>query len=227
MLVRDAPDPVGTIVGFHGYGQTAETMLSDLERIPGIDRWRVVSVQALHRFYGRDNQTIMASWMTRQDRELAIADNVEYVNRVVDAIALAQPLDDPEMVAENPINPVHLPTPLGSPASTPLVFAGFSQGVAMAYRAALLGHRPAAGIIALGGDLPPEFKAADPHRRWPPVLIGVGSRDIWYTETKSRLDEQVLVAQHVEHEIVRFDGGHEWAPAFLDAAARWLSSRGD
>ena len=46
----------GAIVGFHGYGQNADTMLDELRRIPGADAWRLVSVQALHRFYTRNDQ---------------------------------------------------------------------------------------------------------------------------------------------------------------------------
>src|SRR5580765_622942 len=87
VLVRDAASAAGTLVGFHGYGMTAERMLADLELVPGANRWQIVSVQGLHRFYAKDSQTIMASWMTRQDRELAIADNVQYVNRALDGVA--------------------------------------------------------------------------------------------------------------------------------------------
>jgi len=188
-------------------------MLEDLEQVPGAARWRLVSVQALHRFYGRDNQTVIASWMTRQDRELAISDNVEYVNRVMDHV-----LSSPNPV--NPVNPLNQLNPL-NPLS--LVFAGFSQGVATAYRAALLGRHHAAGIIALGGDLPPEFKASAP-REWPRVLIGAGSRDIWYTDTKVRSDEAALAAQRAPYEVVRFDGGHEWSPVFLAAAGYFLAA---
>jgi hypothetical protein len=43
----EAP-PFGLLVGCHGYGQTAEGFASDLERIPGVDRWLLVSVQGLH-----------------------------------------------------------------------------------------------------------------------------------------------------------------------------------
>jgi predicted esterase len=174
---------------------TAERMLSDLERVPGADRWQIVSVQGLHRFYAKDSQTIMASWMTRQDRETAIADNVEYVNRALDQVLSA--------------------------SSAPVVFAGFSQGVAMAYRAALLGRHRAAGIIALGGDIPPEFKTGGP-REWPPVLIGAGDGEVWYTDTKVRADEAVLAAQSVEHEVVRYRGGHEWTDEFREAIGRAL-----
>ena len=45
----------------------------------------LVSVQGLHRFYQRRTNEVIASWMTRQDRELAIADNLAYVEGVIDA----------------------------------------------------------------------------------------------------------------------------------------------
>ena len=193
VLVRDAANAVGTLVGFHGYGMSAEPMLSDLERVPGIERWQIVSVQALHRFYAKDSQTVLASWMTKQDRELAIADNVEYVNRVLDQVS-----------------------------HTALVFAGFSQGVAMAYRAALLGRHPAAGIIALGGDIPPEFKTSAPGK-WPRVLIGAGDKEVWYTDTKVRADEAILGSQGAEYEVVRYRGGHEWTDEFRAAVSATLA----
>jgi predicted esterase len=197
-LVRDSDQAVGTLVGFHGYGQVAESLLADLERIPTADRWQLVSVQALHRFYAKDSQAIRASWMTRQDREAAIADNVEYVNRALDAVR---------------------------PAET-VVFLGFSQGVAMAYRAALLGRHQAAGIIALGGDVPPEFKASAP-REWPRVVIGAGDKDIWYTDTKVRADEAALSAQGAEYEVIRFHGGHDWTDEFRAGVARMLQRIGN
>lgn len=200
VLVDEPQGPYSgrVLVACHGYAQTAEIMLEDARRIPGVkEGWRVVSVQALHRFYARSDQSVVASWMTRQDRELAIADNVAYLDRAVDVA--------------------------GGAAARILVFLGFSQGAAMAYRAALRGRYPAAGIVALGGDIPPdtELKTA---RRWPPVLLGAGTRDIWYTAERASADEQYLASRAIPHEIVRFDGGHEWTAEFRDAAGRWLDA---
>jgi hypothetical protein len=74
LVARPDGDPAGLLVGFHGYAEDAETHLTALQAIAGVDRWLVVAVQALHPFYTRD-QRIVANWMTSQDRELAIADN--------------------------------------------------------------------------------------------------------------------------------------------------------
>src|ERR1700741_5261632 len=75
------------LVGFHGYGESAEMELSRLRSIPGAEGWTVLAIQGLHRFYRRRSDEIVASWMTRQDRELAIHDNCSYVAKVIDIVA--------------------------------------------------------------------------------------------------------------------------------------------
>jgi predicted esterase len=101
-----------------------------------------------------------------------------------------------------------------------LVFAGFSQGAAMAWRAAAR-CGPCQGLIVLGGDLPPDLAQGAP-LRLPPVLLGRGDQDAWYSA--SHLDKDVAALEALGHqaEVVRFAGGHEWGPAFLGAAGRFL-----
>jgi predicted esterase len=198
-------DPRGCLIGFHGYGQTADDMLTELRQIPGASDWRLVSVQALHRFYARDHQRVIASWMTKEDRDLAIADNVEYVDRVVAAIVASTG------AAAN-----------GSGAAPLIVFLGFSQGASMAYRAALLGRHRASGVIALAGDIPSEVQQA-PRVSLPPVLIGAGADDGWYDAAKVAADVELLTSRGVTPRIVRFAGGHEWTEEFRTAASEWLA----
>lgn len=201
-LVETAPGAAGSpvmLVGFHGYGERAEHMLEALRRIRGARPWLLVSVQALHRFYTRADE-IVASWMTREDREHAIADNVAYVASVV-----AQVRRD------------H--------ATGPIVYAGFSQGVAMAYRAMAFAHRhadiPAArGGIALAGDLPPDVAPAA--ASLPPVLIGRGAGDAWYTAEKSASDVTALASAGVPVMEHVFEGGHEWNESFIETAAEFV-----
>src|ERR1051325_10844778 len=144
---QGAPAPL--LVGFHGYGEAASDHLRALQTIPGSDEWLVVAVQALHPFYTRD-QRVVASWMTRDDRELAIADNVDYVGRVLARVR-----------ADYRTSPT-------------LVFAGFSQGGAMAYRAAV--SYPADGLIVLAADVPPDV-VERPAVPLPPILLGRGSTE--------------------------------------------------
>jgi predicted esterase len=188
----------GLLVGCHGYGQQAESFASDLEAIPGSDRWLLASVQALHRFYTRAEE-VVASWMTSQDRELMIADNIAYLRDVV-----ARVQADHAGVL---------------PPAAPLVFLGFSQGVAMAFRAAA-DHGRCAGIIALGGDVPPDVRAAA--TRLPRVLIGGGRADEWYTAERLASDVAWLQTIGADLTVCEYEGGHEWTGAFREAAAAFL-----
>ncbi|MHC4994658.1 MAG: hypothetical protein ACYTGQ_06335, partial [Planctomycetota bacterium] len=63
------------ILGFHGYAESAETMLERLETLAIREEAVLCSVQGLHPFYARGG-AVGASWMTKQDRELAIEDNL-------------------------------------------------------------------------------------------------------------------------------------------------------
>jgi predicted esterase len=205
---EDAAVVSGALIGFHGYAQTADDMMDELRQIPGADTWKRISIQGLNRFYTRGDANVVAHWMTREDRDLAIADNIAYVNTALD-LALRTP---------------HLRTAHPAPR-TPHYFVGFSQGVAMAYRAALFGARPADGIVALAGDIPPELKSGAPTAQpWPKVLIGVGDAEPWYTEDKIQDDLTFLLSAGIDHQLVRFAGAHAWTDEFRAATGLFLAS---
>jgi predicted esterase len=186
------------LVGFHGQGQSAEAFLEPLARVVPGDGWLVASVQGLNRWYAGRSNEVVAGWMTRQDREFAIADNVAYVDTVV----------------------AQLEREFGAPRA--IVFAGFSQGVAMAYRAGLLGRRPCAAIVAAGGDVPPGLKTGET-RPWPLVLAATGRGDGYYTPELLAQDLEFLRTRRPDARSLVFDGGHEWGDAVVQAARALLS----
>lgn len=205
-LIDAGAGATATLVGFHGYQENAAIILAVLRRIathlptaaPRAEPGRAVSlisIQGLNRFYTRTN-TVAAGWMTTEDRELAIADNIAYVGAVL-----------AEVAAET-----------GLPR--PLIYAGFSQGVAMAYRAAAFVQRPCDGLIALAGDVPPDVVPVA--AGLPAVLIGRGTDDAWYTAEKSAADLNTLrgvsvpVTEHV------FEGGHAWDDSFVERAGVFI-----
>jgi predicted esterase len=186
----------GVLVGFHGYMENAAIQMSRLEAIPATAAWTLVAVQALHRFYRGRTQDVVASWMTREDREDAIADNLAYVAGALDLV----PHDE----------------------TTRIIYAGFSQGVPMAYRAAILGREVASAIIAVGGGVPAELPA-DPSAVFPPVLLLRGARDVeWYTQAKYEADVSALSARGVTFQPLVYDGAHEWNTAVGDAIAAFI-----
>jgi predicted esterase len=195
-----AAGPAPMLVGFHGYGEGADIQLERMRRVPGSDRWLLVSIQGLHRFYQRRANEVVASWMTRQDREHAIGDNLAYASAVIDAV-------DREY-----------------PGGSRLVLTGFSQGVAMMFRAAAAASRPVDGVMAVGGDVPPELDAvalARVHR----ALVCHGARDEWYTAAIFGRDVQRLREAGVSVQPLEFGGGHEWSDDVVRAASVFLSEQ--
>jgi predicted esterase len=200
VLVREARAAVrkGILAGFHGYAENAAIQMDRLAAIPGADGWTLVSIQGLHCFYRGRTDEVVASWMTREGRDEAIADNLSYV-----AAALQEIPHD---------------------SATRLVYVGFSQGVAMAFRAGVLGRAAAAGIIAVGGDVPPEL-IASPDVLFPPVLFLRGLRDTWLTAERFDRDAASLTARQVALTASTYDGPHEWTPEVSSAIGDFLSRR--
>ncbi|MEM8931896.1 MAG: phospholipase [Acidobacteriota bacterium] len=192
------PGPSGAplLFGCHGYGETAHSQLDALRRIPGSERFTLAAVQALHPFYKKTGE-VVRSWMTREDRERALADNIRYVGGTLAELRRVHPLDGT------------------------LVVAGFSQGVAMAWRTATRAGWPCHGLIVLAGDVPAD--AVDPAPlALPAILLGRGTEDTWYTEAKERADRSVLEQLDADVTTHVFEGGHEWHPDFLAAAGDFL-----
>jgi len=198
-LVRPAAASPGrvAVIGFHGYGQRAEHMLDELAALPGAESWLLVSVQGLNRFYERATQQIVAHWMTREDRELAIGDNVAYVDAVVAAVAAAHPFER-------------------------LVFVGFSQGASMASRAAARAGERCHGLVLLGGDIAPEVLAK--RARLPRTILGRGTTDAYYSPKQFTMDSEALEERGVLAAAVEFNGGHEFSPMFRAAAGALIKS---
>ena len=96
---------------FHGYGQLAEYFIKHFENLNSKKNF-IVALEGLSRFYV-DGLTgrVGASWMTKEDRELEIEDQSEYINAVL---------------ADCGINP--------KAASQRVIVLGFSQGTATAVR---------------------------------------------------------------------------------------------
>ena len=190
-------DPAPMLVGFHGYAESADTQLPRLRAIESSEHWLVVSIQGLHRFYQRRTEEVVASWMTRQDRESAINDNLAYVSSVLDAVSAAWPTEPS------------------------IVYAGFSQGVAMAFRAAVNSNAQRIAVIAVGGDIPPEIESGA-LARLSSTLICRGSSEEWYTADKLAQDARRLRESGVDVTALELPGGHQWSADASQAASGFL-----
>jgi predicted esterase len=170
----------------HGYGQLASEFLEKLRPLEQPNRL-LVAPEALSRFYHRDNKTVGASWMTREDRLNEISDYIRYLDLVHDQIF--QNLDE-EFVAQT--------------------ILGFSQGAATAARWACQGKAKVKHLILWGELMPPELadkKSLAPLKGLRLTLVH-GTDDPLVPEAALQEQRDRLSKNQIEFEEIRFKGGH-------------------
>ena len=188
-IAPDGAGPLPVLMGFHGYAESAAVHLPLLARLDPGHEWLRVSVQGLHRFYARGRPTVVASWMTREDREHAIADNVAY------AAGGAAP-------------------PWRRDHATRVAAGGWwASRRASRRRIASPGGRAAPAPASSRSAA----TAAGCRRRragLPPVLIGRGTRDSGTRAEKLAADVgEPARGRRRRDRVCEFEGGHEWGDA--------------
>ncbi len=135
-------------------------------------------------------------------REYTIRDNLAYMARLVEVIQ-REFRYDPQRV----------------------FLLGFSQGSAMAYRLAASGLIPHTGVIACGGDLPPDVEDRLDDLGPFPVLVVHGKRDASMSFDKAVEGERALRAHGWPVDTHYFDGEHELPEPAVDMIAQWVEER--
>ncbi len=169
----------------HGYGHLARYFLRSFD---GMEQDLMIAApEGLSRYYTNEEHTrVGATWMTREDREHEIADQISYLDR------LAEELRD------------------RCPVAIPLRVLGFSQGVATACRWLCSGSSSADRLVLWGGTIPPElgegaladrFSSTDVH-----LVHGVKD-PLVPLETLAAVEARLRAAK-VPYSTHRFDGAH-------------------
>lgn len=186
-------------IACHGYGQLAASFAEALEALRSDERV-VVAPEALSRFYLDDpakrhgpDSPIGASWMTREDREREISDYVEYLDAVVDAVA------------------VEVSRPLR------ITGLGFSQGAATISRWAALGKTKLQRLVVWGGTLPNDLPAGNGAAlfRGADVLLVGGRKDKLATPEALERDKVALTERAISAHLMWHDGGHSLSSSVL------------
>jgi predicted esterase len=194
----------------HGYGQLAAEFVARLAAVASVDRL-VAAPEALSRFYlerarGGSHATspVGASWMTREDRAAEIADQVTYLDSLVDTLKTR------------------------APRVTRLVALGFSQGVATMCRWLVHSHTRVDRAVCWGGTMPDDVLAGDLRAlRGVPIALVAGSRDEFMTRDRVGQAVAAMRAAGLDVSEVTFEGGHRLDDATLVRLAATESSVGD
>ena len=175
----------------HGYGQLASDFIREFESIAD-PRRLIVAPEGLNRYYistapefhGPDSK-VGATWMTREDREVEIADYVNYLDDLYSAI-------------------------VKSVGKARITVLGFSQGGATANRWLTRGQARADRLLMWGAMLAADSdlnEAADFFRGVELTLV-YGTRDQFASEGMIAAYERTLSSHNIPFKVVTFEGGH-------------------
>lgn len=185
----------------HGHGQLAARFLSRFVVLERDDRL-FIAPEALSRFYltnnpngvHRPDSPVGATWMTREDRDAEIEDQITYLDLVHDEIFRKVERD-----------------------SVRLWILGFSQGVATVTRWLARGRTSPDRVVLWAGMIPPELDAGAARALCAraPVTIVAGSTDEFATPKVVAAQEAKLRELGVAFDPVAFEGGHDLSESVL------------
>jgi predicted esterase len=197
--------PAGEIwIVCHGYGQLAAQFVDSFARFATPSR-QIVAPEGLSRFYldrpatsASPHVRIGAAWMTREDREHEIADQIAYLDALHDVVR-----------------------PPATARSVRLRVLGFSQSVSTVARWLAHGRARADEVILWAGAFPPELDVESFAVRLEGarVVLVVGTRDELAPWAAADTTLHRFTAAGIDARLVSFDGGHRLDDATLAAIA--------
>lgn len=173
------------IFALHGYSQHPKFFLRKFESLAGSDRL-IVAPEGLHRFYIQGHSgRVGASWMTKEDRLNDIADNIAYLDKLVEHFA--------------------------AKAADERVLMGFSQGTATAVRYFCATDKHFDKLILWAGSFPPDLPLPENRERLNSIGIDVviGDDDEFIHEKHIVELTQLFDQAGVKYRLHRFEGGHD------------------
>ncbi len=180
---QKGPHPL--LIVLHGFGQVAGQFIKVFEPLAqkGI---LVAAPQGAHQLYTNlKERRVGFSWLTKYERDQSVSDFVAYMEQFFKLLQETCEVD-----------------------SQRVFMLGFSQGVSMAYRTWAHSSLPVRGVIACGGDLPPDI--VEQLEGLPPIqiLLVHGRQDEEVSPEKAQKALKHLRASGLKPELFDFEGGH-------------------
>ncbi len=173
----------------HGYGQLAKYFIKWFEPILN-ENTLIVAPEGLSRFYWNGfSGNVVASWMTKEERNSDIDDYVHYLDKVANEV-------QHELMTVN-IN-----------------ILGFSQGASTASRWAALGKTIPTNLILWAGSFPIDIDYLENIERFNkfPLHFLIGNSDELFSEEIIRQYLVEIKQKEIQFNLSRYNGGHKVLP---------------
>ena len=179
------------IIACHGYGQLANYFLKWFET-PSLTNTVIIAPEGLHRFYWEGfNGNVVASWMTKEDRETDIKDYVAFLDNIVTSLHLSNKIR--------------------------LTALGFSQGAATITRWADQTKHSIENLVLWSGVFPDDISLSSICGKVKnPVQIYFGDDDQFYTKEQIDTLKTKLTALQTNLVFNIFNGKHKIYPEPLN-----------
>jgi predicted esterase len=192
-------EPENMWILFHGYGQSARYFMMNFDDFKPQNSL-LIAPEGLSKFYlkGFDGR-VGASWMTKENRENEIQDQLQYVDHLLAKI-------DPEQQLK-----IHL--------------FGFSQGAAVACRWYQYTQRKVENLVIWGAGLPIETdaKMAQKYEACTTTFV-LGDEDEFIKEERLTQYYQTLKELQFRHNVITYKGGHTLEKIGFDALKMLLKN---
>jgi len=170
----------------HGYGQLAEFFIRKFHFLE--EDYFIVAPEGMHRFYLKGSSgRVGASWMTKEDRDSDIKDNIHYLNSLYDSICSSKKFGQ-------------------------ITLLGFSQGGATAARWFNSFQRNIDAHISWASIYPPDLDIT-PCEKNKNNYFAIGDKDEYFSEHK--LKETILFYKNLNYITFTFHGKHNIEPLTL------------
>ena len=177
-----SPEVKTILFVLHGYAQLADEFILQFEKIKS-NSLLIVAPEGLHRFYSRGHEKVVASWMTKEERDDDIHDYVLFLDKVYDEV-------------------------VKNSSATKIIVLGFSQGAATASRWCSSGKNKIDDLILWCGFFPPDLPPGGiPEKIKLTVVTASNDKFISAEEEKNQLGKMKMLSPEFNH--LKFDGGHD------------------
>jgi predicted esterase len=188
----------------HGYGHLAGDFLARFAPVASAERL-IVAPEALNRYYldtrpgASATSAVGATWMTKEDRQSEIADQVTYLDTLYDAVFRDVPRE-----------------------TVKVTVIGFSQGVPTVTRWLSRSRIGVDRVVCWAGAIPDDVSwAHESALKRADLVMVAGTRDEYATSTRIAQQVSLLNAAGKTFTPMEFDGGHRLDDTGLAALAAY------